>query len=50
MVFSAGCDNEAQAWKLGQSSGTVFGKHDAPIKTIHYNQNAQVIVTGSWVK
>ncbi|GKY92485.1 hypothetical protein MPSEU_000218900 [Mayamaea pseudoterrestris] len=49
-VFSAGADNAARMYTLGQQQGlaTQIGAHDAPIKCIGFCKNLNLLVTGGW--
>ncbi|KAH8043814.1 hypothetical protein JL720_17296 [Aureococcus anophagefferens] len=47
-VFVGLGDGTAQMWTLGQPQAQTFGKHDAPIRSIHFV--AQLRLHGSWDK
>jgi len=49
-VFSGGCDNIAKVWQLANGSSLQVAQHEAPIKSVHYFEELQVVVTGSWDK
>lgn len=48
-VFSGGCDGMAKMWTLGREAQNV-GKHDQPIRSIHWVPEIKLVVTGSWDK
>eukprot|EP01113_Clastostelium_recurvatum_P025983 TRINITY_DN3119_c0_g1_i2.p1 TRINITY_DN3119_c0_g1~~TRINITY_DN3119_c0_g1_i2.p1 ORF type:complete len:345 (+),score=70.76 TRINITY_DN3119_c0_g1_i2:65-1099(+) len=49
-VFAGGCDSKAQVWNLATNQLTQVAQHSAPIKSIHWIEELQTVVTGSWDK
>ena len=49
-VFVGLGDGTAQMWTLGQPQAQTFGKHDAPIRSIHFVPALSCVFTGSWDK
>jgi len=49
-VFSAGCDNKAKMWPLAGGNPIQIAQHNAPIKSICYLDEFNIVVTGSWDK
>lgn len=50
MIFSAGCDKKACSYSLETGEVVTIGKHDAPIKTLHYFEEINALISGSWDK
>jgi len=49
-VFSGGCDNKAKMWSLQTGQSTVVGTHNAPIKSVFWMDEMNLLQTGSWDK
>lgn len=49
-VVSGGSDNQARCWNLSTNQEVIIGQHTAPIKSIHYVKELNVVVTGSFDK
>jgi len=49
-IFSGGCDNKALCLDIGSQKNFTVAQHQAPIKTIFYVQQMNVLCTGSWDK
>ena len=49
-VVSAGTDNLAKLWNLATNQEITIGQHQAPIKSIHYVKEMNMVVTGSFDK
>jgi mRNA export factor len=47
-VFTGGCDNVGKLWTLQTGQAVDVAKHDAPIKTIFFIDELQMLCTGSW--
>jgi mRNA export factor len=53
-VFSCGTDNAARMWQLGSAPpqpnnvAQQIGSHDAPIQSIRFLKNTNLVVTGGW--
>jgi WD40 repeat protein len=48
-AISGGADNTVRIWQFGASAGaTVVGRHDQPVKSVHWVPNLNMIVSGSW--
>jgi hypothetical protein len=51
MVFSAGCEKQAKMWPiLSGGQAVTVGIHDAPIKSISWIPEMNLLVIGSWDK
>lgn len=49
VAFAGGADNTVRMWQLGGSAGaTVIGRHDQPVRSVHFIQQNNMLVTGSW--
>lgn len=49
-VVSAGTDNLAKLWNLATNQEITVGQHQAPIKSIHWVKEMNMVVTGSFDK
>lgn len=50
-MYSGGCDKQAKMWPvLSGGQAVVVGMHDAPIKSISWITEMNLLVTGSWDK
>jgi len=49
-IISAGCDNIIKMWNPNQSSPTVVGWHDKPIRKIAFCGDTNQIISGGWDK
>jgi len=47
-LFSGGCDNLVQGFRLSTQNSFVVGKHSAPVKCINFVPNYNMVITGSW--
>lgn len=52
-IFSCGADGAARMWQLGSAMppnnvAQQIGSHDAPIKSIGFLRNTNLVVTGGW--
>ena len=52
-VFSCGADGAARMWQLGSAMppnnvAQQIGSHDAPINSIGFLRNTNLVVTGGW--
>lgn len=52
-VFTVGCDNAVRMWQLGgnvppNGISQQIGSHDAPIKSVGFLRNSNIVVTGGW--
>jgi len=49
-IFSGGCDSKAKCFNLHSNQSSVVAQHNAPIKSVFWVEEMQVLVTGSWDK
>jgi hypothetical protein len=50
-VFSGGCDRQAKMWNLGAGAqAQTVAMHDAPIQSLAWISELNLLVTGSWDK
>lgn len=47
-IFTAGADRTCLMWNVETNTTSVIGHHDAPIKEVLYNAEANIIITGGW--
>lgn len=49
-MLSVGCDHSLQSCDVKTASNTTVGYHNMPIRCVEYNNENNIIVTGSWDK
>ena len=48
-AFSGGADNTVRMWQFGDAAGAkVIGRHDQPVKSVHWVPQLNMVATGSW--
>jgi WD40 repeat protein len=49
-VFTGGCDGAVKLWNItqGASGARDIGKHDAPVKSVKFIPEKNLVITGSW--
>mmetsp|Transcript_3502 Transcript_3502/g.3904 ORF Transcript_3502/g.3904 Transcript_3502/m.3904 type:complete len:465 (-) Transcript_3502:449-1843(-) len=51
-VFTGGCDNTVKWWQFnsnqGLQQGQDIGRHDAPVKCVHWIQESNILATAGW--
>jgi mRNA export factor len=48
-AISGGADNTVRVWQFAGSTGaTVVGRHDQPVKSVHWVPNLNMIASASW--
>jgi len=49
-VFSAGCDNAIKQWAPQQNAFTEVGTHSAPVRSVLFSAEGNMVLSGSWDK
>jgi len=49
-IFSAGCDYCLQSCDVKTGNNSIVGYHNSPIRCVEYNDENNIVITGSWDK